>query len=314
MSDQSLKDEIWAAAKLIWENTPKITDRELLDQLQTTYGESAPKSSGSVSKRRKKEAWTKQSLVKSPKNSLKTEGEDAGSKQSRKQEAQNNTLIPSKTNKAQNTYLEREAEAAGSKIGEITDNVVIDAKGRAAIINKTRRRFGNLGELFDQALAITLSIPELADEVERIEQEALAGEYGANFEIGENGKKEPIAEVEAASQNLQRAMVLSKSLTETTTSLAMALKTISEVEMPLCGITADDFKQSDQDRRLDALAALGDINKKEREAREQLEPELHERLKRIKAAEASADFGLDDEGNEGNPDDDIDDIDYTSVD
>lgn len=313
MSDQFSKDEIWAAAKLIWENTPKITDRELLDQLQTTYGNSAPKSSGSVSKRRKKEAWTKQSLVKSPKNGLKTEGEGAGSKQSRKQELQNNTLIPSKTNKAQNTYLEREAEAAGSKIGEITDNVVIDAKGRAAIIAKTRRRYGNLGQLFDQALGITLSIPDLADEADRIEQEALAGEYGADFEIGENDKKEPIAEVEAAAQRLQKAMVLSKSLTETTTSLAMALKTMSEVEMPLCGITADDFKQSDQDRRLGALAALGDIDQKEREARERLKPMLEERLRRIKDTEQSADFGLDDEGNEGG-DDDIDEVDYTSVD
>lgn len=313
MSDQSLKDEIWAAAKLIWENTPQITDRELLDQLQTTYGNSAPKSSGSVSKRRKKEAWTKQSLVKSPKNGLKTEREGAGSKQSRKQESQNNILIPSKTNKAQNMESEGEVEAAGSRIGEIADNVVIDAKGRAAIIVKTRRRFGNLGGLFDQALAITLSIPELADEAARIEQEVLAGEYGANFEIGENDKKEPIAEVEAAAQRLQRAMVLSKSLTETTTSLAIALKTISEVEMPLCGITADDFKQSDQDRRLGALAALGDIDQKEREARERLKPMLHERLKRIIDTEASADFGLDDEGNEGG-DDDIDDIDYTSVD
>ena len=313
MSDQSLNDEIWAAAKLIWENTPQITDRELLDQLQTTYGNSAPKSSGSVSKRRRKEAWTKQSLIKSPKNSLKTREEDAGSKQSRKQESQNNTLIFSKTNKAQNRESEEEVEAAGSKIGEIADNVVIDAKGRAAIIVKTRRRYANLGCLFDQALAITLSIPELADEAARIEQEALAGEYGANFEIGGKDKKEPIAEVEAASQNLQRAMVLSKSLTETTTSLAMALKTISEVEMPLCGITADDFKQSDQDRRLGALAALGDINQKEREARERLQPELHERLNRIKAAEASADFGLDDEGNEGGAND-IDEVDYTDVD
>ena len=313
MSDQSLKDEIWAAAKLIWENTPQITDRELLDQLQTTYGNSAPKSSGSVSKRRKKEAWTKQSLVKSPKNGLKTEGEGAGSKQSRKQESENNTLIPSKTNKAQNRESKEEVEAAGSKIGEIADNVVIDAKGRAAIIVKTRRRYANLGGLFDQALAITLSIPELADEVARIEQETLAGEYGVNFEIGENDKKEPIAEVEAAAQKLQQAMVLSKSLTETTTSLAMALKTISEVEMPLCGITADDFKQSDQDRRLGALAALGDINQKEREARERLQPELHERLNRIKAAEASADFGLDDKGNEGGAND-IDEVDYTDVD
>ncbi len=311
MSDRYSKDEIWAAAKLIWENTPQITDRELLDQLQMTYGNSAPKSSGSVSKRRKKEAWTKQSLVKSPKNSLKTQQEDAGSKQSRKQESQNSTLIPSKTNKAQNRESKEEVEAAGSRIGEIADNVVIDAKGRAAIIVKNRRRYANLGGLFDQALAITLSIPELADEAARIEQEALAGEYGVNFEIGENDKKEPIAEVEAAAQKLQQAMVLSKSLTETTTSLAMALKTISEVEMPLCGITADDFKQSDQDRRLGALAALGDINQKEREARERLQPELHERLNRIKAAEASADFGLDDEGNEGG---DIDDVDYTAID
>ncbi|WP_394211117.1 hypothetical protein [Psychrobacter piscatorii] len=313
MSDRYSKDEIWAAAKLIWENTPQITDRELLDQLQTTYGNSAPKSSGSVSKRRRKEAWTKQSLVKSPKNSLKTQEEDAGSKQSRKQESQNSTLIPSKTNKAQNRESKEEVEAAGSRIGEIADNVVIDAKGRAAIIVKTRRRYANLGGLFDQALAITLSIPELADEAARIEQEALAGEYGANFEIGGKDKKEPIAEVEAAAQKLQQAMVLSKSLTETTTSLAMALKTISEVEMPLCGITADDFKQSDQDRRLGALAALGDINQKEREARERLQPELHERLNRIKAAEASADFGLDDEGNEGAADD-IDEVDYTDVD
>lgn len=313
MSDQSLKDEIWAAAKLIWENTPQITDRELLDQLQMTYGNSAPKSSGSVSKRRKKEAWTKQSLVQSPKNGLKTQGEDAGSKQSRKQESQNNILIPSKTNKAQNMESEGEVEAAGSRIGEIADNVVINAKGRAAIIVKTRRRYANLGKLFDRALDITLSIPDLVDEADRIEEEALAGNYGAAFEIGENAKNEPTAEVEAAAQKVQKAMVLSKALTETTTSLAMALKTISEVEMPLCGITADDFKQSDQDRRLGALAALGDIDQKEREARERLKPALHERLKRIIDAEASADFGLNDEGNESD-DDDIDDIDYTSVD
>lgn len=313
MSDQFSKDEIWAAAKLIWENTPKITDLEMVEQLQAAYGESAPKSGGSISKRRRKESWTKQSLVKSARNGLKTEGEGEGIKKKRNQKTQNKIPIPSKTNKAQKRELGRELELPTSKIDEITDNVVIDAKGRAAIIAKTRRRYGNLGQLFDQALGITLSIPDLADEADRIEQEALAGDYGANFEIGENDKKEPIAEVEAAAQRLQKAMVLSKSLTETTTSLAMALKTMSEVEMPLCGITADDFKQSDQDRRLGALAALGDIDQKEREARERLKPILEERLRRIKDTEQSADFGLDDEGNEGG-DDDIDEVDYTSVD
>lgn len=310
MSKQFSKDEIWAAAKLLWENTPEITDLEMVDQLYAAYGSAAPKSGGTISKRRRKESWTKKNLVKPVKNSAKTESGRAGIANKRNQESRNSNSITSKTNKAQTSELDAELESAGIKIGEITESVVIDAQGRAAIINKTRRRYANLGKLFDQAIGITLSIVDLADEADKAEQKALAGNYGAGFEIGENDKKsqEPENEVEAAAQKVQKAMVLSKALTDTTTSLAIALKTISEVEMPLCGITADDFKQSDQDRRLGALAALGDIDAKEREARERLAPELHERLKRIMATEASDDFGREDRV------DDIDDIDYTSVD
>ena len=113
-----------------------------------------------------------------------------------------------------------------------------------------------------------------------------------------------------AGQRVQKAMVLSKSLTDTTTSLAIALKAISEVDMPLLGITADDFKQSEQDRRLGALAALGDIDDKEREARARLVPELHARLLEIMDVEASPSFGVeynDDDSNEA------EEIDYTDV-
>lgn len=308
MSKQFSKDEIWAAAKLLWENTPEITDLEMVDQLQITYGIAAPKSGGTISKRRRKESWTKKNLVKPVKNSAKMESGRAGIANKRNQESRDSNSITSKTNKAQTSELGTELELAESKIGEITESVVIDAQGRAAIINKTRRRYANLGKLFDQAVGITLSIVDLADEADKAEQDALAGNYGAGFEIGENSNDEPSNDVEAAAQKVQKAMVLSKALTDTTTSLAIALKTISEVEMPLCGITADDFKQSDQDRRLGALAALGDIDAKEREARERLAPELHERLKRIMATEASDDFGKEDRV------DDIDDIDYTSVD
>lgn len=308
MDSRSLKDEIWAAAKFIWENTPEITDRELVDQLQASYGIDAPKSGGTISKRRNKESWSKQSLVKPARSSSQTESRGDGIKPKRNQESQNKNLIPSKTNKAQNTESDAELESAESRIGGIAESVVIDAQGRAALINKTRRRFVNLGKLFDQALSITLSISDLADEADKAEQDALTGNYGADFEIGEN-KDEPSNDAEAAGQKVQKAMVLSKALTDTTTSLAMALKMISEVEMPLCGITADDFKQSDQDRRLGALAALGDIDAKEREARSRLTPALHERLRELEAVEASDDFGRIDEGGE-----DIEDIDYTSVD
>ena len=228
----------------------------------------------------------------------------------RNNKARNNSNIPSKTNKAQNGNNSTALEAKNGIIDDILDNVVIDAKGRATIIQKYRRRYKKLGELFDQTLDITLSIKELADDVTRAEEAALIGNYGAKFEIGENTKAEPSNEVEVAAQRVQKAMVLSRSLTDTTASLAAALKMISEVDMPMLGITADDFKQSEQDRRLGALAALGDIDDKEREARARLVPELHARLLEIMDVEASPSFGVeynDDDSNEA------EEIDYTDV-
>jgi len=288
------KDEVWVAARFIWENTPEITDRELIEQLQIKYGNAAPKSTGTISKRRKKEAWGKQSLVKPVKNSGIGEAGRAGSEKNRKQEAEKPSTISSKTNKAQRWEAAAELEAAGSKIGEITESVVIDAQGRAAIINKTRRRYANLGKLFDQAIDITLGIPDLAAAAEQVEREALEGDFGADFEIGENDEGSANA-VEAAVQKVKKAMMLSKALTDTTTSLAIALKTISEVEMPLCGITPEDFSQSDRDRRLDSLEALAGIQEEEEAMREKLHQQLQDRMSRVEQFESDPDFFLEDD-------------------
>lgn len=319
MNNIKLPKDVWEAARLIWENTIAITDRELIEQLEVAFGDKAPKSSGTISKRRKKESWQKNNLVQSPKSGAKTtkkgskqEASEGGSRQSRKQNAQKNSLIPSKTNKAQNREASPSLEAKKDKIDDISDSVVVDAAARAKIIKKYRKRYFNLGEVFDQALEVTLSIKGLVDDAARIENEVLESRYGANFEIGENApdSKDEVAEVELANERVKQAMVLSKALTDTTTGLAMALKMISEVDMPMLGITADDFKQSEQDRRLGALAALGNIDDEERKARERLLPELHERLKDVIELESSADFGLDydDDDNEA------EDIDYTTVD
>ena len=316
MDNIKLPKDVWEAARMIWENTISITDRELIEQLEVAFGDDAPKSSGTISKRRKREAWEKNNLLKTtkkgPKKGPKQEAGEGGSKQTRKQNAQKKSLIPSKTNKAQNTEASASLEAKKDKIDDISDSVVVDAAARAKVIKKYRKRYFNLGEVFDQALEVTLSIKGLVDDAARIENEALEGRYGANFEIGENAldNKDEVAEVELANERVKKAMVLSKTLTDTTAGLAMALKMISEVDMPMLGITADDFKQSEQDRRLGALAALGDIDDKEREARERLLPELHERLKDVIALESSADFGsdYDDDDNEA------EEIDYTAVD
>lgn len=312
MDNKSLSDDVWAAARLIWENTAKITDGELIKQLEVSFGDDAPKSTGTISKRRSKHNWTKNTLAEATKRS--SEQSEGGNKNrnNRNNKARNNSNIPAKTNKAQNRNNPTPLEVKSGIIDDLMDSVIIDAKGRAEIIKTFRRRYGKLGDLFDQTIDITLSIKDLADDVTRAEEEAIAGNYGANFEIGENSETEPSDEAEAAAQRLKKAMVLSKTLTDTTTSLAVALKMISEVAMPMMGITADDFKQSEQDRRLGALASLGDIDEKQREARNSKLPELHARLLELEQVEASADFGA--EYKDDQADDEIDEVDYTSVD
>ena len=285
MSSHYSKDEVWASARFIWENTPNITDRELIEQLNTGYGNAAPKSSGTISKRRKKENWVKNSLVQTSKKDMDLEANSDGSKPEWKQKPQNTHLIPSKTNKAENLESDTELEAAGSKIEGIVESVVIDAQGRAKIIKNTRRRFDNLGQLFDQALTVALSLQGYADAA---------------------------SEDPEAGEQVQKALLLSESLSSTVGNLAKSLKIIAEVEMPLCGITADDFKQSDQDRRLNALAALGDIHEQEEAARARLIPQLHARLLGIEKTAESEDFGI--QYNDQQPQIQSDVVDYTALD
>lgn len=319
MDNKSLPDDVWAAARLIWENTVKITDGELIKQLEISFGDAAPKSTGTISKRRAKHNWTKNTLVEAAKRG--SEQREGGNKNrnNRNNKARNNSNIPSKTNKAQNGNNPTSLEVKGGIIDDILDNVIVDAKGRAIIIKKYRQRYKKLGDLFDQSLDVTLGIVDLVEVANQAEADVMRAasdaHYGANFEIGETKKDvdaDILAKAELANQRVKEAMTLSNALTNTTTSLAIALKTISEVDMPMLGITADDFKQSEQERRLGALASLGNIDEKQREARNSKLPELHARLLEIEQVEASADFGA--EYKDDRSDDEIDEVDYTSVD
>lgn len=304
MHNTALPEDMWAAARLIWENTIKITDAELIEQLEVKFKDNIPKSTGTISKRRSKEKWTKNTLAEAGKRVEAQEadtptGNNFGGKKKN---------IPRKTNKAQKMEKSADQEERKGIIDGIMDDVVLDAKGRASIIHKYRRRYLKVGELFDQAIDITASIKDQADEVDQFQEEL----YGGKFEIGENGAiaEEIQKKAEQAMDRVQKTMLLSKRLTDTAVSLAMGLKMLSEVDMPMCGITAEDFKESAQDRRLGALALLGDIDKKEKEARDRLVPELHDQLRAIEEIESSADFGRGD----WQDDEEIDDVDYTTID
>ncbi|MGP9511099.1 hypothetical protein ACT3RN_00710 [Psychrobacter sp. AOP5-GZ1-6] len=280
-----ITDDVWESAQLIWENTPIITDRELADQLTTHFGEDAPKSHTSVGRRRRKEEWVKNNLVSPKKKSIKGNKKHAPSEQNKQntthQKAQKTKLVRSKTNKAQNDQKPRTNAPKNEVIKKITDNIVMSAKQRATMIIKHRKRWEKQGDIQDNVVSLSLS---LLDDLEDID-----------------------ADPETIQKKIAVINILANALDVTT----RASKTISEVELPLCGITPEDFSQSDQDRRLGALEALGDIDGQEREARDRLKAELDDRLEWIKETASSGDFGRTPEPDD---DDDIEEIDYTQVD
>lgn len=282
-------DDVWETAQFIWENTPIISDRDLIAQLTASFGDDAPKSSGTISKRRKKYEWTKKKITLPSKKSAKQEAKQSGGSRNRKQSPPDKFLIPSEDNKAQKLESSPILEAKNREIEAITDSVVIDAKGRTKIIQKFRNRWERVGELHDQALDIALTVKDSVDAVSINSEDTEAGEA------------------------VKKAIILSESLSETVGNLAKSLKVISEVQMQLCGIMPDDFRQSTHELRMSAIAKFGDINEEERVRRDSKMPALLDRLREIEEIEASDDFGSD-FGDDDNDDDDIDDVDYTAID
>ncbi|WP_352309063.1 hypothetical protein [Psychrobacter sp. W2-37-MNA-CIBAN-0211] len=284
-------DDVWAAAKLIWENTAKISDRDLIEQLTISFGELAPKSNGTISKRRKKEDWEKSKDVKqanAKRARQKLEPKQAESTENRNQNDSVLKVVPSTTNRAQILEPSPHLEPKSPTLTEITDTIIMNEKQRAAIIIKSRKRVAQVGELTDEGLKVALSVIQHMD--------------------SEDGEQ------------IQKAIVISDALATTVDKLSRSIKLIAEIEMPLCGITPDDFTQSDRERRMGALDSFGNISEEEDAARALKQPLLMARLARLKEREDDPNFGRatdpnleDDEGYEGD-DEDYDDIDYTSLD
>jgi len=274
-------DDVWAAARFIWENTPNISDREMVEELTIHFGDDAPKSNGTISKKRNKEGWEKVKTVRKV-EPVAEPVEPKPSKQAKKrnQLEPRSEVVPSKTNNVEAVEPRTSLEPMQQKIVEIYDKVVMDSKARAAIIQKTRRRFARLGHLADKGIEIT-------------EQMIHDVEFGGDGE------------------EIQKALVLTDSIATTLDKFSRSMKMIAEVEMPLCGIAPEDFKESEQDRRLGALDKLKGIDIAERAARDKMLPELKERLRRMEQMDESG-VALDDLDAE--MDSEIDEIDYTAVD
>ncbi len=288
-------EEMWQAAKVMWESTT-MTDRELLEKLVEIYGDEAPNSHTTIGRRRKKENWKKQLVG----DAIKRTKSDAPSKKNRPKNAPKNA--PKNTADRENNKVDDDApsdENAPSdapkqtgltvwteveeRIEEAAENLVLDSRAKAAIIRKHRRRIAKLGELQDSTMGTLDTL------------------HGKNLETD--------------GEEIQRIIVVAETSSRTLAQLSATQKIVFEQEMAVCGITVDDFKESEQDRRMKAIEQLAGIAERERLERQKGMAGLQDRLRRFRELEVD-ELAASAEPTDGNSDcdDDIEDADYSEID
>lgn len=247
----NLPDDVWEAARVIWENTPDISYRQLIEQLKSIFGDHAPTSTGSISNRKKKEGWTKKRINKTGRSIA---------KQNTKHSSEQSEQSDAKNNKGDTSHTIEVFRTAEQKIEHEAQKLVMSAEDRAKIIIKHRRRLRQLGEFQDQ----TVETAQLLND--------------CNFDDPEDGER------------IQRIIIVTETLSRTLAQLTQAQKVIAEQEMPMCGITAEDFSQSEQERRLQGLEALAGIHEEEEQMRAIKRQELLDRMSMITQMEHDPDF------------------------
>ena len=65
---KELPPDMWEAARVLWENTQGMTDRDVHDRLVELYPDEAPKNHSSVARRRQKEKWQRKTPLDATEN------------------------------------------------------------------------------------------------------------------------------------------------------------------------------------------------------------------------------------------------------
>lgn len=299
------KQEVWDSARFIWENTEDISDRELIERLQDAFGDAAPKSTGTISKRRKKEDWQKNNLLDSNQEAKK-EAQKGGSTQKRKQNCSSDGLLPEKDNKVGKMEAVPILEAGKQAIEQISTSVVKTVEDKAILINSHRRNWRHLGQLHDR-------VTNLASEV----LDAVFAE--SQWDIGEG----PLTEEELnridkmredENDELKKKMAVLNLMGGTLQALVFTSKAISEVELPLNGITPEDLAESDTARRQKNLEKLDGVNDEQDALREEMQKQMKQRaLAFEQEAEAFEEVESAHDGSGDIEHEDTEEVDYTDV-
>ena len=67
---------------------------------------------------------------------------------------------------------------------------------------------------------------------------------------------------------------------------------IAEQEFVVCGITVDDFKESEQQKRMATFEALEQLDEMERVKRQQINQELKQRLREFELMAETGDYDV----------------------
>lgn len=254
----SLPKDMWEAARVIWESTEKISDRDLLARLQEIYGDDAPKSHTAIYKRRTKENWHKVDFREMNK------GTDGGTNKGTNKKAgnknPNNRPKPLENNKEttegtgnKNSHDIVVWQETEEKIHKAAEKLVLDNEQKARIIKKHRKRIEQLGQLQESTMGVLDML---------------------------HGK-----DLEEDSEEISKIIIIAETSSRTLAQLSTTQKVVFEQEMAVCGITVDDFKESEQDRRMKGIEQLAGIADEEAQARQQLQATLKERLERFRTLE-----------------------------
>lgn len=274
MAYEELPDDMWDAARLVWETTPEISYADLLEQMKDIFGVDAPKSRSSIAYRVKKEGWKKRKVIKAPAPKKKKPV-----KQSKRAEQELNSAVQNTAESVQPVQKNNKVEAqqevghlrtAEQCIEQISERLVMSAEQRAERIITHRKRLRRLGILQD-------AITDIA------------------IELSETNLDYLPPDDEEGSDSITKKLVMASELSKVLDKLTSSQKATAEMEFPICGITPEDFSQSDRDRRLDSLEALAGIQEEEEAMREKLHQQLQDRMSRVEQFESDPDFFLEDD-------------------
>lgn len=267
VSNESLPDDMWAAAKLIWETTPDISYSDLIDQLRDVFGDEAPKSKSSISYRIKKDGWVKKKVLKKPSANKKT-AERRRTPAERIAGKIEQTV--QKNNKVDDGLVVQACRTAEQNIEQVAERLVMSAEQRAERIITHRKRLRRLGILQD-------AITDIAIELSETDFDYLPPDD------------------EEGGDSITKKLVMASELSKVLDKLTSSQKATAEMEFPICGITPEDFSQSDRDRRLGSLEALAGIQEEEDSMRDELHRKLQDRMVRVEQFESDPDFFLEDD-------------------